>query len=319
MPSTALWAVEPWKCEVRTEEDEKPKENEVKVRTLWSGLSRGTERLVVSGGVPTSEYDRMRGPNMAGAFPYPVKYGYCSVGNVIEGDLEGKTVVCLYPHQDMYVVPKDAVYVIPDEVPAARAVLGPNMETAVNILWDAQVSLGDRVLVVGAGVVGFLVAYLAKRVPGTTVLVKDPVSKPDIYKAFDLTELSEEKDFDVVIHCSGNPAGLQDCVDLAGDEATIIEASWYGTSNVNISLGGAFHSRRLNLRASQVGRVPPDRRIRWDFRRRMTLALALLRDPKLDLLLEAIPLRFHAPDFPTAYIAALQRSSGLCVRIQYDD
>jgi len=306
---------------VRPERLPKRTEGTVRVRSLWSGVSRGTESLVVRGGVPASEFERMRGPHMGGAFPFPVKYGYSSVGRVVEGSVsfaKGDVVFCLHPHQTEYVVSEKALTKVPAAVPPRRAVLAPNMETAVNIVWDSGVSVGDRVVVVGAGVVGLLVAYLCRKVPGTAVYVKDVLER-DFFGLTPLTD--DQRDFDVVIHCSGNPVALRDCLDLAGDDATVVEASWYGDQSVNVPLGGPFHSRRLTLKCSQVGQLPPARRPRWTHARRMRMALELLAqdDGALDELLEEPPLDFHAADFHDAYVRALQAPGGLCSSIKYDD
>ena len=171
----ACWLVEPGRAELRTETLPEPTADQVRVRTLHSGISRGTETLVFRGEVPASEFERMRAPFQAGDFPGPVKYGYSSVGIVEAGPaaLLGRAVFCLFPHQTRYVVPADAVHVLPDGVPPARAVLAANLETAVNALWDAAPRVGDRIAVVGGGVVGLLVAWLAGRMPGCAVQVVD--------------------------------------------------------------------------------------------------------------------------------------------------
>ena len=154
----AYWLREPGSGEIRSADLPDPGPGEVLVRTLVSGVSRGTEALVFRGGVPESQYAAMRAPFQEGDFPGPVKYGYLNVGLVEAGphDLVGRTVFCLYPHQTAYVVPAEAVTVVPDDVPARRAVLAGAVETAVNALWDARPLLGDRVAVVGAGMVGLL-------------------------------------------------------------------------------------------------------------------------------------------------------------------
>ena len=261
------------------------------VRALFSGISRGTESLVFQGRVPVSEYQRMRAPFQAGEFPAPVKYGYASVGLVERGptQLQARHVFALYPHQTRYIVPARSVYVLPDNVPPGRAVLAANLETAINGLWDARVQAGDRVVVIGAGTVGCLVAWLASRIPGGEVELVD-VNPRRAAIAADLGVTFVEPDralgnADVVIHASGSPAGLELALNVAGFEATIVEMSWYGTQRVAIPLGEVFHARRLTLKSSQVGAVAPSQRPRWDAPRRMALALTLLADPALDALI----------------------------------
>lgn len=287
----AFWTVEPGRGEIRSAILETPQSEDVTVRTLRSGISRGTESLVFQGRVPTSQFDIMRCPFQEGDFPGPVKYGYASVGVVESGpeELLGRRVFCLYPHQTRYVVPATAVTPLPDSVPDARAVLGANMETAVNALWDAAPRLGDRIAVVGAGVVGSLVATLAARIPGTRVELIDPDTRraalAERLGCVYATPDSASGDADLVIHSSGNPAGLATALGLAGFEATVLEMSWYGDRAVPAPLGEAFHSRRLTLRSSQVGAVATAQRARWNYRRRLQLALGLLADPVFDALL----------------------------------
>ena len=264
------------------------------MRTLRSGVSRGTETLVFRGGVPVSQYAAMRAPFQEGDFPGPVKYGYLSVGVVDGGppELRGRTVFCLYPHQSAYVVPAQAVVVVPDDVPPERAVLAGTMETAVNALWDAAPLLGDRVAVVGAGMVGCCVARLLTRFPGVHVtLVDTDAAKADVAAALGV-EFALPGDAaggrDLVVHASATSAGLQHSLDLLVPEGTVIDLSWYGDAETCLSLGGAFHSGRLGIRASQVGAVAAARRGRRSARERLALALDLLRDPPLDSLVTGV-------------------------------
>ena len=289
----AFWLAAPGRGEIRAAPLRSPGPGEVLVRALKSGISRGTESLVFQGLVPASQRASMRCPFQDGEFPGPVKYGYASVGRVESGpaELQGQRVFCLHPHQDRYVVPVDAVTLLPDAVSDARGVLAANMETAVNGLWDATPRLGDRVAVVGAGVVGCLAAALAARIPGVRVELVDP----DPRRAGVAAQLGcayaapaqAAGDVDLVIHASGNPDGLATALGLAGFEATVLEMSWYGDRMVPTPLGEAFHSRRLTLRSSQVGAVATAQRARWSHRRRLSLALDLLADPVFDVLLSA--------------------------------
>ena len=282
--AAAFWVAAPGRGEIRPETLPVPAPDEVLVRTLYSGISRGTESLVFAGRVPGSERARMRAPFQAGDFPFPVKYGYASVGVVEQGPggLEGETVFCLHPHQTRYVVPAHAVQPLPRGLPPARAVLAANAETALNGLWDAGVQPGDRVRVIGAGVVGCLVAWLAARIPGCEVQLIDllparAATAAALGVAFALpAEAAAEAD--VVIHASGAPEGLALALRLAAFEATIVEMSWYGDRAVALPLGEAFHAKRLQIRSSQVGHVATAQRARWDHARRLRLALRLLAE-----------------------------------------
>ncbi|MGO4258490.1 zinc-dependent alcohol dehydrogenase [Marmoricola sp. RAF53] len=286
----AFWVTAPGAGEIRGEPVPAPVRDEVLVRTLWSGVSRGTETLVFRGGVPASQYDAMRAPFQEGDFPGPVKYGYLSVGVVEQGPgaLVGRTVFCLYPHQTAYVVPATAVTVVPDDVPPARAVLAGTVETAVNALWDAAPLVGDRVAVVGAGMVGCCVARLLAGIPGVevTLVDVDPRRAGTAAALGAGFALPDEVDGgrDLVVHTSATAAGLQRSLDLLVPDGTVLDLSWYGDTPVRLDLGGAFHSSRLAIRASQVGAVAAARRDRRSTADRMRLALDLLRDPAFDVL-----------------------------------
>lgn len=318
----ACWLVEPGRAELRLETLPEPSAGQVRVRTLHSGISRGTETLVYRGEVPASEFERMRAPFQSGDFPGPVKYGYCNVGTVEAGpsELVGRAVFCLYPHQTRYVVPADAVHVLPDGVPPARAVLAAQLETAINALWDAAPRLGDRISVVGGGTVGLLVAWLAGSMPGCEVQVVDTQAArremaDHLGVSFALPEAARD-DADLVIHASGRAEGLATALRLAAFEATVLELSWYGQREVNVALGGAFHSRRLQLKSSQVGQVAAAQRSRWSHRRRLALSLSLLTAPALDALItDAAPFS----DLPAvlARLAACTADATLCHRIDY--
>lgn len=319
--SRACWVEAPGRAGLRQAALAAPGPGEVLVRALHSGISRGTELLVFRGEVPETEYERMRAPFQEGSFPAPLKYGYASVGVVEQGPhaLLGRTVFCLYPHQTRYVVPVEAVHPLPEGLPPARAVLAANMETAVNALWDAAPRVGDRIAVVGAGVVGLLAAWLAGRVPGCEVeLIDTNTERREVAERLGLVFASPQRarpDADLVIHASGNAEGLATALRLAAFEATVLEMSWYGRQAVTLPLGEAFHARRLTLRSSQVGHVALAQRARWSHGRRLALALALLRDPALDALMtDAAPF----DELP----AVLERLAAgapqtLCHRIDY--
>jgi threonine dehydrogenase-like Zn-dependent dehydrogenase len=293
----------------------------VRVRALHGALSRGTERLVLSGRVPDSEFERMRSPNMGGDFPFPVKYGYATVGRVELGPAEliGRVVFALYPHQTVFTLPADAVIPVPPGVPPARAVLAANMETALNAVWDAGPGPADRIAVVGAGVVGALVAWMCGRLPGAEVTLVDIDPARASVPAGGGVGLGPPagppRDCDLVVHASGSPFGLATALSLAGNEANVLEMSWYGAGEVAAPLGAAFHSRRLRLVSSQVGQVAPSHRPRWTHRRRLAAALDLLTEARLDALL-APAVAFA--DLPARLPKILAPDSGvLCQLIDY--
>lgn len=320
--ATAYWIVAPRCGELRDAELPVPGPAEVRVETLYSAISRGTESLVFNNLVPESQYELMAAPFQEGSFPYPVKYGYISVGKVREGPpaLQGRSVFCLHPHQTGYVVPAESVVPLPEGLTAERAVLGANMETALNALWDASPCIGDRIAVFGAGTVGFLVAWLASAIPGTEVTLVDPdSSKRAFAERLGLVMKTPEDapgECDLVVHASGVPAGLAMALASAGYEATVLEMSWFGDRDVSLPLGEAFHSRRITLRSSQVGGVSPARRARKDHRRRMEIALDLLRSEVLDCLITG---ESAFRDLPEVMQRLADDGQGvLCHRLRYD-
>jgi threonine dehydrogenase-like Zn-dependent dehydrogenase len=291
------------------------------VRTLFSGVSRGTETLVFRGGVPQSQYAAMRAPFQDGGFPAPVKYGYLAVGVVEHGPAEllGRTVFCLYPHQTRFVVPATALTPVPDDVPAPRAVLAGTVETAVNALWDAAPLVGDRIAVVGAGMVGCSVAAVLAGIPGARVeLVDSDPSRAAVATALGVGFATPDEaadDCDLVVHASASEAGLARSLELLAAEGEVVELSWYGDRPVRLPLGEAFHAKRLTVRSSQVGTVSP-RRARRGYAGRMAVALRLLADPRFDALVSA--------EYPFEELPALLPrlaagdSPALCVRLRYD-
>jgi hypothetical protein len=321
MQGRALWYVGPGRAELRDEAVAAPKGSEAQVRALFGAISRGTERLVHAGRVPVSEHERMRAPLMGGAFPFPVKYGYATVGRVEQGppELRGRVVFSLHPHQSLFTLPADAVVPVPDEVPPARAVLAANMETALNAVWDGAPGPADRIAVVGGGLVGLLVAYLCARLPEAEVTVVEVAAtraeSAGAVGARFAAPSAGPTDCDLVFHASGSAAGLTTALQLAGEEASIVELSWYGSGDVAAPLGEAFHSRRLRLISSQVGKVSTSHRPRWSHGRRLAAALALLRDPVLDRLI-APPLAFE--DLPARLPEIFAADSNvICPLIRY--
>ena len=319
----AFWLNAPGEGEIRPVALPSPGADDVVVRTLCSGVSRGTETLVFRGGVPKSQFTAMRAPFQDGEFPGPVKYGYLNVGVVEHGPpaLVGRAVFCLYPHQTRYVVPCAAVTPVPDGVPPARAVLAGTVETAVNALWDAAPLVGDRIAVVGAGMVGCSVAAVLARFPGVTVeLVDIDPARAAVAEALGVGFALPEQaagECDLVVHASATDAGLARSLELLADEGEVIELSWYGDRRVGIPLGESFHSRRLVVRSSQVGAVAPARRSRRSHTDRLALALRLLAEPAFDALITDES-RFE--DLPRLMPRlAAGELAGLCVRITYED
>ena len=317
----ALWYQAPGVVAMRTETLPALGEGHARVRTLFSGISRGTERLVLNGRVPESEWTTMRAPLQAGDFPFPVKYGYCAVGVVEAGPraMLGRTVFCLHPHQDRFDVPAAMLAPLPADLPPRRATLAANMETALNALWDAGAGPADRIAVIGAGVVGLLVAWLATQMPGAEVTLCDvDPGRAAIAHRLGLRFVAPADaptDCDVVVHASASADGLANALRCAGTEASVVELSWYGDRAISAALGGAFHARRLRLIGSQVGMVAPSRRVRWPHARRLAAALELLHDARLDALVETAIDFADAPRMLPALLA--EGAAGLAPVLRY--
>jgi NADPH:quinone reductase-like Zn-dependent oxidoreductase len=319
----ALWTVATGEVVIRKEALPPLGTGDARVRTLVSAISGGTESLVLAGKVPTSEHDRMRAPWQVGDFPFPVKYGYAAVGIVEDGPSEwvGRRAFALHPHQDRFVVPVTALTPVPDDIPPERAALTANLETALNAVWDSGIGPGDHIAIIGAGIVGSLIAAIVSRMPavGLTLIDIDPAkaARAETFGARfkSASEISDLKDdFDCVFNTSGHGAGLVTALAIAGFEAKIIELSWYGASEVTLPLGQAFHSRRLQIIASQVGQIPPHRRARFDYARRMRVVGKLLNDVRLDTLIGE---RFAFEDAPARFAEVIARRNGSAQIIRY--
>ena len=317
----SLWYLAPEKVEIRSDLLKPLTHGEVRVRALFGALSRGTESLVYRGEIPESEYQRMAAPWMGGSFPYPVKYGYCHVGRIEEGPAEriGQLVFALRPHETMYTADAQDAVPLPDGLTPERAVLSANMETALNAVWDASPGPGDKIVIIGGGVVGCLVAFLCAGLKGAMVTLVDinlerAVVASALGVQFALPEQTPQES-DVVFHCSASAAGLATAIDAAGEEAQVLELSWYGSREISLSLGGAFHSRQIRLQSSQVGHISATRRPRWSHRRRIQAAMSMLCDERLDILLT------HSVDFedlPQQLPHLLgSQSQALCTLIRY--
>ncbi len=288
--ASALWHIAPGQMQKQVETLKPVYDGFARVETHFSGISRGTESIVLAGAVPKSEWERMRAPMQQGDFPFPVKYGYAAAGQVVSGpdEMMGQNVFALHPHQDQFIAPQEALITVPDGVPLRRATLAANMETALNAVWDGGVGPGDRVAVIGAGIVGLLTASLLARLPAVDVYIVDiDAGKRDVSNAIGAAFVQPDacpQDCDCIFHTSATAAGLQTTLAAAGMEATVVEMSWYGERPIEVCLGGVMHSRRLRLISSQVGQVSPSHRSRWPYRRRLAKALELLTDSRLDVL-----------------------------------
>ncbi len=319
----AYWTVGPGQGQIRQAPLDPPGPDEVLVRTLRSAISRGTETLVHRHAVPEAVRPLMRAPFQVGDLPGPVKYGYLSVGVVEAGpeELVGRRVFCLHPHQTRYVVPATAVVPLPDDVPTERALLAGAVETAVNALWDAAPRLGDRVAVVGLGMIGASVATLLTAFPlGRLQVVDVDPRRGDLARRLGLELATPEdaaEDCDIVLHCSASEAGLATALRLAGEEAEVVELSWYGTDAPRAPLGEAFHARRLTLRASQVGAVSAARRVRRTTTDRLRVALDALGDPRFDALLTGSSDFAELPEVMADIASA--RLPALCHVIRYPE
>lgn len=319
-PNEALWYVAAGRIARKAVAMQSAAPHEAIVAAHFSGVSRGTERLVLHGKVPVSEHERMRCPHQEGAFPFPVKYGYALSGVVIEGpeDRIGQNVFVLHPHQRRACVPLSALRPLPADLPLRRACLAANMETALNITWDAAITPGSRVLIIGGGVLGLLTAGVVAAIAQTSVTVSDldPTRATLANKMGATFALPDDapKDQDIVIHTSATETGLRQALSCAAFEGKIVEASWYGDTPVSLPLGQEFHSRRLRLISSQVGAVPASHRGEWSMAQRMGAALDLLRDDRYDAL---ITNELPFTDAPEQLPSVLDKSAGLMTVLRY--
>ena len=318
MTALALWTIGPGEVELRPAEPGPPQPGEAQARALVSGISRGTESLVFHGQVPPSERERMRCPLQEGEFPYPVKYGYAMVAAVEAGppELVGRRVFGLHPHQSLFNAPASLLVPVPDDVSSARAALAPQMETALNATWDAGLRPGERVAVVGGGVIGLLTAYVAAKICEAVLIDVNPARRA-VAEALGLAfALPEEAEGDrrTVFHASATSAGLNLALSLCAFEGQVIELSWFGDKPATVDLGGAFHSQRLTVRASQVGAVAPSHRAGWSYSRRLAEALSLCADPRLDGLVRA---ETPFAEMPSRMGTILADPATLCHLIRY--
>ncbi len=285
----ALWHTSPLTSEIITATLPTRLSNTLEIESYFSLVSAGTETLVATGAVPTALHAAMQVPYMDGDFNLPIKYAYSLVGKVVTEDHEwsGKMVHFMHPHQDRTQVAIDDLTLIPDLVPARRACLASNLETAVNAVWDAQVMVGDRVLLVGFGLIGSLVARIVAAIPGVDLwILERDAQRIALAQQLGFSQVVSQIDqsnFDLAFNASTAAAGLQKAIDVVGLEGKVIELSWYGQNKVELQLGAAFHYQRKKIISSQVGQIPSTHRARWDYRRRKQLVFELLKDEKYDL------------------------------------
>lgn len=300
MIATSLWHISDTESTLQTASLDKFGKDYLLVKSLYSLISTGTERLVAMGKVPIAMHQSMAVPSMDGSFDFPVKYGYSLVGQVLsEGDLAGQIVHLLHPHQDLLQTENQFTSIVPKEIPAKRAALASNMETALNAIWDSGVSVGDKVVVCGFGMIGGLVASVLSLMPAVKVVVIER----NAYRIQQAKEMgflvnpSKLDRFDYSFHTSGSSAGLQTCIEAVGMEGKIIELSWYGTKPVEVQLGASFHQQRKQIISSQVGHIPFSKSARWDYVRRKGVVWELLKNPVFDRhITEEVPFK-ESPNF----------------------
>jgi len=322
MQATSLWHISPTASELQSEKLATPTDNKLIIKSLYSLVSTGTERLVASGLVPPSMHQLMQVPSMGGDFNFPVKYGYSLVGKVVsKGDLEGRLVHLLHPHQNQLITDSSAISLLSKAIPAKRAALASNMETALNAVWDSGVSVGDKVVVCGFGMIGGLVARLLALMPAVEVVVLEK----NAYRIAQATKMgftvnpSTLQNFDCSFHTSGSSVGLQTCIEAVGMEGKIIELSWYGTKSVQLQLGADFHYHRKQLISSQVGHVPFAKNARWDYARRKAVVWELLQNQVFDAHITDEVAFADGPAFFTDLRSGDLLDAGLGWVIRYDE
>jgi 2-desacetyl-2-hydroxyethyl bacteriochlorophyllide A dehydrogenase len=289
MVSRSVWFAGPRQVELRDEDIPQVGAADVRIEAIASAISHGTEMLVFRGQVAADMALDL--PTLRGSFGFPIKYGYASVGRVVETGSavrslsRGDVVFTLHPHQAAYVVPETLPVVLPEHLDPTLGVFLANLETATNVVLDAAPRLGERVLVFGQGVVGLLITQLLKRSGASHVAVVEPIARRReialAHGADQASDISSGGDFDVAIESSGHPAALNQALDSVAFGGTVVVSSWYGTKPVSVSLGGAFHRGRLRIVSSQVGTIDAALQPRWSHARRLALARDLLSQLEL--------------------------------------
>ncbi len=316
MLNEALYFTAPRQITLRPEPCPAPGPGEVRVRTRLSAISPGTEMLIYRGQMPSGMAADETLAALRGDLTYPLKYGYAAVGEVVDlgpgvaSDWFGRLVFAFQPHQRCFVASVTALHPLPDDVPPERAVLLPNMETAVNLLMDGAPLIGERVVVLGQGVVGLLTTALLARFPLAALVTFDryPLRRQmglDLGATLSLDPLASDAveaarahlgaqgfydGADLTYEVSGNPQALDLALQLTGFAGRVILGSWYGTKRAALDLGGRFHRSRIRLISSQVSTLAPEHTARWDKARRLDVAWQMLRDlPPIAWITHRIP------------------------------
>ncbi len=309
-PAVSIWFTSTRTVELRASSAPAPGRGEVRIEALFSGISHGSEMMVYRGEVPAGLAADSTLPTLQGSFSFPVKYGYASVGRVVDAGggvnelAEGDLVFAFNPHETCYTVPATVVIRLPQELDPRIGVFAANVETAVNSLLDAAPRLGERVVVIGQGVVGLLITQLARRAGASLVITSDLYEKrrqlsrsagADLVVdpaaeslAEHVSALTGGVGADVVIEASGQPSALDDAVAAAAHEGRVVVVSWYGTKRVELALGSGFHRKRLTLKSSQVSNLDPSLTPRWNVLRRRELAVRYLGELCLDDLISHV-------------------------------
>ena len=271
MKAKTLWHTSSTQSEIRTLNIFPSEGNTCLVKAAFSMISTGTERTVALANVPQVLYGQMKVPYLEGDFSLPIKYGYSIVGEVISRDhaLYGQAVHLMHPHQSLMWVNENTLSPIPEGIPMRRATLVSNLETALTAVWDAGLSVGDKVMVCGFGMIGALLAMIIKQIPAVALYIDEPnPERQALARSLGLQILEDETQFDMAFHTSGTSSGLQACIDKILATGKVIELSWYGDRSSKVYLGGDFHSGRKQIIASQVSNIPADRIYRWTYARR---------------------------------------------------
>ena len=298
-----------------------PQKNQALIKTIYSGISYGTERIVYSGSVPKSQRDLMKCPHQEGDFGGNIKYGYMNVGKVIEGSkfYKNKYVYTLYPHQTQFILDEKDLVVIPCSIPIKRCLLTANMETAINAMWDTLPSCGDKILIIGAGIVGLLMAYVLKGIPGVEILLVDQdVKRKKLAELFNLKfdqAIPKSYEANIIFECSGNSSVIGSLSPHLKDEAIICILSWYGNEISRVKFGEEFLSRRAKIIFSQVSKVSHNRSKYWNNSDRKKLAISLLKDDKLDFLIEKNMVSFK--DLPKFFSNISDNKNFYCKVVDY--
>ena len=302
MKARVLYFQAPRRIEIRDQDVSEPGEGEVRIETDLSGISAGTELLLYRGQLPGGTILDEALPSLSGKVDYPLAYGYAVIGRVVAqgtgvGDLLGRRVFAFETHRSAFLARPEELQLVPEDVPSESAVLLPTVETAVGLVHDARPLMGERVLVVGQGIVGLATTALLSRFPLARLVTVDRW-EPRRRLSVELGAASsvspedlDERDFDLTFEVSGSPEALDVAVTATGIEGRVIVGSWYGGKRAPLDLGTHFHRGRLSLRSSQVSRISPRLSARWTKERRFQVALeAAARLPARKLVSHRFPI-----------------------------